>query len=83
MKLKWSEMKEPTFIAFRMFKKYPRSGFILGVQPIYDCLRTTAPVRAPESGPATQAFETSKANWDKDAIDFAEPKIRISFRGLP
>ena len=35
MKLKWLIMKQPTMMAFKMFRKQKCTHFMLGVQPMY------------------------------------------------
>src|ERR1700731_4792750 len=80
MKLKWSIMKQPTMMAFKMFRKQKRTDFMLGVNPIYTRLDTPAIARVPEPGPATETFNALKANWATDAQRLCFPSVpRPSF----
>jgi hypothetical protein len=73
-------MKQPTMMAFKMFRTHKRTDFMLGVQPIYTRLDTPAIARVPEPGPATETFNALKANWATDAQRLCFPSVpRPSF----
>jgi hypothetical protein len=74
MKLKWSIMKQPAIFALEFFEPKRMPTFMLGVYPLYDRYRRIVLPRNPAPGPATEAFNTSKDEWDAASRALCSPK---------
>jgi hypothetical protein len=74
MKLKWSIMKQPAFLALEFFEYERKPTFMDGVRPLYGRYRTGVLPRNPAPGPATEAFNASKDQWNAKARALCSPE---------